>query len=107
MPDEYIMVYITFANKNEASVIVEQLLNKKLIACANLIEHVESHFWWQGNIDNTIEVLAVIKTTQAKFAVIQETVTHLHSYDVPEIIAIPITEGSEAYLQWISDAVNV
>ncbi|MFC1809204.1 divalent-cation tolerance protein CutA [Candidatus Omnitrophota bacterium] len=107
MPHEYIMIYITFTNKNEASVIVEQLLNKKLIACANLIDHVESHFWWEGSIDNNTEVMAVLKTTSAKFPEIEHTVNELHSYDVPEIIAIPITHGSEAYLQWISDSVSV
>ncbi len=102
----HIIIYITFPNKKEASVIVEQLLNHKYIACANVVDHIESHYWWKGAIDETDEVMAIIKTTHDRFGKVSELVKELHPYDVPEIIAVPIIDGSSEYLQWITDSVK-
>jgi periplasmic divalent cation tolerance protein len=104
--DNHIIIYITFPDKKAASIVVEQLLNHKYIACANLIDNVRSHFWWQGTIDETSEVMAIVKTTRAMFEKVVALVQRDHPYEVPEIIAVPIIAGSESYLKWIDEAVE-
>jgi periplasmic divalent cation tolerance protein len=103
--EKHIIIYITFPDKKAASVVVEQLLNHKYIACANLVDNVRSHFWWQGAIDEASEVLAIIKTTRTMFDKVAALVQKHHPYEVPEIIAVPIIAGSEPYLKWIDESV--
>ena len=76
-------------------------MNKRLIACANIISGVDSKFWWNGKIDRAKEFLVIIKTRCGNFKKIEKEVKRLHSYIVPEIIAIPILAGSKEYLGWI------
>ncbi len=103
---DYIMLLVTFPNKEEATAISQYLLEKKLIACANCVEHISSHFWWEGRIDVAQETLMIAKSEKSLFPQIQTLIKEKHSYDVPEIIAIPIVCGSQDYLQWISESVN-
>jgi len=102
----YIVVFVTAANMDEAKRISEGLLKEKLVACVNIIDNVQSFFWWQGKIDNTKELLLVIKSKKAKLNAIIETVKSLHSYDVPEIIALPIIAGYKDYLRWIDESLT-
>jgi len=97
----YIVIFVTAANIQEAEKISSQLVNKKLIACANIVEGVKSLFWWQGKVDSAREVLLVIKSKKSKLAAIIKEVKSLHSYEVPEIIAMPIIAGDKDYLRWI------
>ena len=99
-----IIILVTTKDKAEAEKISKILLTKKLIACANLIEGVDSHFWWQGKIDRAGETLLILKTTQSKFTDIEKEVKVYHSYEMPEIIALPIVDGNTEYLNWISDS---
>jgi periplasmic divalent cation tolerance protein len=97
----YNIVVMTAPNKEEAVKIVRALLEEKLIACANIIDPVHSFFWWQGEIEEEKEALAIMKSHESLFKKLSERVRELHSYDVPEILALPIADGSQSYLDWM------
>lgn len=99
----YIVVLVTASSKEEANKITQGLLEEKLAACVNILLGLESRFWWQGKIDSATEVLLVIKTRKTLFNKLAKKVKGLHSYTVPEIIALPIISGNKAYLDWIND----
>lgn len=101
-----IMVFVTASSREEAEKIAEKLLEEKLIACANIIGPVFSTFWWQGKIDQCEEYLIIMKTRKYFFNKISERVKSLHSYSLPEIIAVSIVEGYEAYLDWLSKSLK-
>jgi periplasmic divalent cation tolerance protein len=101
MSMSYVLVIITTSNKEEAVKIVRDLLKERLIACANIVGPVSSLFWWQGKIDETNEFLVFMKSSKNLFERLSERVREIHSYDVPEIIALPIIEGSPPYLDWL------
>ena len=98
-----IIVLVTASSREEAEKIVQRLLEEKLIACANIISPLHSLFWWQGKIDQAQEHLILMKTRRDLFEKLTEIVKSLHSYTVPEIIAIPIIEGSADYLAWLNE----
>ena len=102
----YLLVLMTASNKAEASKIVRALLEEKLIACANIIEPVSSFFWWQGKIESETEALAIMKTSETLFEKLHKRVTELHSYDVPEILALPVVAGSQSYFDWIKTSLE-
>lgn len=102
----YIVVLITTANKEEANKITYALLTNKAAACVNIIDSVESVFWWQGKIETGKEVMLVVKTKTAKFNSVVKLVKALHSYTVPEIIALPIVSGEKSYLRWFDESVR-
>lgn len=93
------------ASREEAKRISERLLAKRLTACVNILPGVESKFWWKGKLDTAAEFLMTMKTLKANFKRIESEIRRIHSYEVPEIIAIPIVAGSRDYLDWISGAV--
>lgn len=101
MNKKFLIVFITCKSRKEARRIVISLLKKNLIACANIAGPIESIFRWKGRIEKANEVMAYIKTKRGNFAGIEKEVKRLHSYEVPEIIAIPIVAGSKDYLKWI------
>ena len=105
-PMSYVVVVITTPNKEEAVKIVRILLKERLIACANILGPVSSLFWWQGKIDEENEFLIFMKSRKSLFERISERVTEIHSYDVPEIILLPIIEGSPPYLDWLRDSLQ-
>ncbi len=102
----YIVIFITCAKKQEATKIVKALLMKRLVACGNIVSNVESFFWWKGKIDRVQEWLLIAKSTRAKFDKITKVVKSLHSYEVPEIISLPISGGNKTYLDWIDDCIG-
>jgi periplasmic divalent cation tolerance protein len=101
LQDNYIIVIVTTANKQEAEKIAQHLLNKRLIACANIIGPVTSLFHWSGKTEHAEEYLALLKSRNDLFEKLTETVKALHSYDVPEILAIPVVGGSKEYVDWL------
>jgi periplasmic divalent cation tolerance protein len=103
MNSEYIIVLVTTANKVEAEKIAQTLLKERLIACANILNPVTSLFFWSGKIDKAEECLMVMKSRRDLFAELAECLKGLHSYEVPEVLAIPIVEGSAAYLAWMGE----
>ena len=100
---EYIIIFITASNPNEAEKISNALVSKKLVACSNIISPIHSIFHWKGDICKEDEVLLILKSTAKNFTEIVTEVKKLHSYEIPEIIALPIIKGLQEYLQWISD----
>ena len=92
---------MTASSPEEADLISNSLLEKKLIACSNIINDMKSTFWWKGNIQNENEVMIIAKSTKAHLDNIIADVKSLHSYDVPEILAIPILGGNPDYLDWM------
>ncbi len=103
---KYVVLFITCAHYNEADKIANELLNGKLIACANILLHSESVFWWQKKINRASEIVIIAKSTTAKINAVIKKVKQLHSYKVPEIIALPIIAGSAEYLDWIDSSVK-
>lgn len=107
MPDtDAIVVFMTAANGEEASRLAEMLVGAHLAACVQILPEMESVYRWQGNIERQSEVLLLAKTTRAKFAELEREVRALHSYNTPEIIAVPVIDGSAPYLDWLSKATD-
>jgi len=92
---------MTAATAEEASRIAELLVNKKLAACVQILPDMQSIYIWKGEVQQEKEVLLIAKTTRANFAELEREVRAVHSYETPEIIALPIEAGSESYLKWL------
>jgi periplasmic divalent cation tolerance protein len=104
--DGYCTVLITASSSEEAATIARALVDKMLAACVSIIPGVRSVFRWQGNISEEEEHLLIAKSKVEQFNAIEKLARELHSYDVPEIICIPIVAGSEPYLHWIKESVS-
>jgi periplasmic divalent cation tolerance protein len=102
----YIVVLITAANKKQARTIAAALVERKLVACVNVIDRVQALFWWKGSVDKAVEVLMVAKSTRVKLPRIIALVKSLHSYAVPEILALPVAGGNRDYLDWIDESIR-
>jgi periplasmic divalent cation tolerance protein len=102
----YILVLVTASGKSEVEKIVHTLLEEKFIACASIFGPIFSHFWWQGKIDSAEEYLVFMKSEEHLFERLAERVKQLHSYEVPEIIALPIIKGFKPYLKWLSESLS-
>ena len=99
-----IIVLITAGSEEEAHRIAESLVKEKKAACVNIVPGVDSLFRWEGKLDSARESLLLVKTKASLFPEIVEMVKRMHSYEVPEIIALPIIGGSEDYLEWLDTA---
>jgi periplasmic divalent cation tolerance protein len=96
-----IVVYVTAGSADEAATLARALVAERLAACVNRLP-VESVYQWQGQVEEAAEVLLIVKTRRSLLDALAARVQALHSYDVPEIIALPIVAGSPPYLQWIA-----
>ena len=99
----FITVLMTSPDKEEAKNIARSLLEERKAACVSIFPKGESYFWWDGKIDREEEFLIIAKTREELFPDLIEIVKNIHSYDVPEIIALPITGGSRDYLDWLGE----
>ncbi len=104
-PDD-IVVFVTTRGEQEAHQIARLLLHQRRAACVNILARVDSVFWWQGHIDSAQESLMIIKSKASLLPEIVNLVKGVHSYQVPEIIAIPIVGGNKDYLEWINSEVE-
>ena len=102
----YRVILVTAGNKKEARVIAKALINNKLAACVNIIGGVESLFRWKGKIDSAKEALLIIKSREEKVSKIIKLVESSHSYEIPEIISLPVNTGSKLYLKWIDESLR-
>ena len=102
----YIMIFVTAANPDEAREISLTLVEEKFVACANIVGGVSSIYWWNGQVENTDEQLIVFKTLASHLDAVIARVKSLHSYDLPEIIAVPLTGDSPEYLKWLEESVR-
>jgi periplasmic divalent cation tolerance protein len=105
--DTAIVVFITAANGEEARRLAEMLVGAHLAACVQILPEMESVYRWQGKIERQSEVLMLAKTTKTKFAELEREVRALHSYETPEIIAIPLAAASTPYLEWLTHATDL
>jgi len=103
---EKIVILVTAGSTQEAEGIASVLLKERVVACVNIIDQVQSLFWWEGKIDRAQEVLLVVKTRKPFLERIIELVRENHSYDVPEVIALPIIGGNPAYLEWMDSVLK-
>jgi len=103
---QYVIVFVTTKNKKEAKKIGSSLLNMRIVACINTVENIDSRFWWNGKKEHAKECLLMMKTKKTALRKLIKIVKSLHSYDVPEIIAMPILAGNKDYLDWIKSEVN-
>ena len=98
-----LVVFVTVPSGEQGEQIASALVGERLAACVNIVGPVRSIYRWEGEVCKDDEYLLVIKTTQRCYQMLEARVRALHSYDVPEVIAVPIAEGSSAYLRWITE----
>jgi len=102
-----VVVLVTCGSAKEARRIAKAAVEQKLAACVNILDaRVQSIYRWKGKVESAREFLLVMKTSRRRVAALQKKIEQLHSYDVPEIIALPIVAGSRGYLAWIADSVR-
>jgi len=101
MDSDITFVYMTCADKDEAGNIGRALVESRLAACVNILDRMESLYWWDGAVQNDQETVLIAKTTREKVPQLKKRVVSLHSYECPCIVCLPIDEGHGAYLDWI------
>lgn len=104
MEPEIAYVVLCTCPGERARELARALLREHLAACVNLVPGVESHYWWEGELDQASESLMVIKTSGDRYSELERRLAELHPYDVPEILAIGVESGFEAYLAWLREA---
>jgi periplasmic divalent cation tolerance protein len=106
MVEMYILVYITASSVEEAKKIGKKMVEKRLAACANVVEKISSTYWWKGRLEESNESLLILKSKKDRLEELVEAVRELHSYENPAIAALPLIGGSEDFLQWIGEEVR-
>jgi len=102
----HVVILVTAGSAKEAQRIAANLIKNKLAACVNIISGIQSVFWWKGKVDKASEALLMIKSKRSLLPKVIKAVRAAHSYEVPEIIALPIVGGERKYLRWIDDSVG-
>lgn len=101
-PAEALTVFCTCPNPGEANRIARTLVEESLAACVNIVPGIRSVFYWQGTLEEADEQLLIIKAPAGKFPGLEARIRALHSYSVPEILALPVAAGSPPYLEWLA-----
>ncbi len=104
---KYKIVFSTLPNQKKAEQVSKQLLRERLCACVHAFPKGQSFYLWKNKVESSAEVLLFIKTTQTKLKALMKYLKQVHPYDVPEILAIDVSEGDESYLRWISQSVKL
>jgi periplasmic divalent cation tolerance protein len=104
---DFRIVFVMAANEAESSRIAQALIEERLAACVNIVGPVRSIYRWRGAIENASEYLLVVKAPARNFSQLERRVRKLHSYEVPEIVAIRLAAGSTPYLEWIAEATKL
>jgi len=100
---EILLVHTTFANEDDAARVVRVLVEERLIACGNLLRGARSIYRWKGAIEDTDEVVVVMKTRKQYWAALLSRLHELHPYDVPELVAVRVAAGAPKYLAWLDE----
>ncbi len=95
------IVLVTAPDLKTARALARAALQERLIACANLVPKIESHYWWRGNIESGAEFLLVFKTQKLKLAALEKLILAKHPYDTPEFVVLPLSAGNKKYLDWL------
>lgn len=96
-----IVVLSTCASPEEADRLARSLVEQRLAACVNVIPGISSHYWWQGRLETAQECLLLVKSSRERFDQLRSVLEQAHSYEIPEVIALPVVDGSLNYLNWI------
>lgn len=99
--NSYLVILNTCPNKETATEVANTLIQRRLAACVNILPGLTSVYHWQGQIESEEEILLLIKSTQAAFDVVKDTICEIHPYELPEIVAVPLVGGLDTYLSWI------
>ncbi len=102
----YVVVLVTAPDLKTARQLAKAALKARLVACANLVPKIESHYWWQGKLERGAETLILFKTTRVKLAALEKMILARHPYDTPEFVVLPVTAGNQRYLDWLSASVR-
>ena len=102
---QFALVLVTAPDLKTARALARAALTARLIACASLVPKVESHYWWQGKLETSREILLILKTQKSRLAALEELILAAHPYETPEFVALPLTHGSPAYLKWLADSI--
>jgi periplasmic divalent cation tolerance protein len=102
-PEDFVVILVTVPDEEVAGRLAHDLVTEKLAACVNVLPSVRSVYAWEGEICNEGELLCLLKTRRALFPAVRDRVRKLHPYQVPEIVALPLVEGSDDYLAWLRD----
>lgn len=105
--DEVIIIFVTCGSEEEALKIARALVEKHISACVNIISQIRSIYYWEGKVHDENEWLLIIKTQKKRFEELKEEIKSLHSYSVPEIIALNISEGFPPYLKWVIETTDI
>ena len=103
--DKFALVLVTAPDLKTARRLSQAALEARLIACANLVPRIESHYWWREKIETSSEVLMLLKTTTARLAALEKLILARHPYDTPEFIVLAMSQGTKKYLDWIQASV--
>jgi periplasmic divalent cation tolerance protein len=101
-----LIIYITAGSRKDADKIAETLVREKLAACVSIVPEISSRYWWKGHLEYGKELLLIVKTFPARYKALEKRVRQIHTYTVPEILAIPVTEGNPTYLKWMKDSLK-
>jgi periplasmic divalent cation tolerance protein len=101
-----IVILVTVGNSKDAALLAKSLVEKRLAACVNLLPGITSWYWWEGKVTEDQEVLLMMKTSRDRFPELEKEVLRVHSYAVPEVVALQIVEGSKNYLNWIEGSLK-
>jgi len=103
---DFQLIFSTCSDLEAAENLAAHLVEERLVACVNIVPHVRSIYSWRGQVERSGECLLIMKSAAARFTAIEARVKALHAYELPELIAVPISEGLPEYLQWVSDTVS-
>jgi len=106
MDERFAVVLVTVPDMETGRRLARTVLEARVAACVNLVPGMESHYWWQGKLDQSAEVLLLIKTTSDKIGHLERIVLANHPYDTPELIVLQITQGTKQYLDWIEASIK-
>jgi periplasmic divalent cation tolerance protein len=99
---KFSLVLVTAPNLKTARTLAKAALAARLVACANLVPRIESHYWWQGKMESSGEVLLILKTTRARLTALKKLILAEHPYDTPEFLVLPLSQGNKRYLDWLA-----
>jgi len=102
----FAVVIVTAPDLKTARALAKAALEARLIACANLLPKVQSHYWWQGKLESSPEVLMLMKTTRRRLPQLERLILSRHPYDTPEFLVLPLSSGSARYLDWLAASVR-
>ncbi|HEY1788428.1 MAG TPA: divalent-cation tolerance protein CutA [Verrucomicrobiae bacterium] len=103
----FVIVLVTAPDLKTARMVANSALRARLVACANLVSGIESHYWWQGKLETSAEILIIFKTQKARLVALEKLILAKHPYDTPEILALPLNAGARSYLEWIEGSVSI